>query len=927
MRGDYSVFPLLFVVLIVVSLLLTFAIILSAADTIGIEHAGIRSAAVLHLYAQEDRANSFIETAVRIATREAVAQQELKQRYPCERIGSFSDASSCDVSLFDEERFGQQIDSGVLTRVNDWVEYYPRALLPSVEITRYSVEGSISYRVESSAPAVFFLDDLYWDSLGRQQDSGPFKRVDAPVHTARIKARSEVSGLFQPAIERRRSFDTERFEALVSEALTEEGSYCDDDAFAPFVAAQRIADLADSCIVSETVCSCGDVPVPDARDYSIAFKNDHVILSNGVYEVAYDSRASLNETDAPIVLDGSHYLLLMRESNVSIVRSDDVEEFVPTCVDDPKINVFSTIPYLFEQTGIDRDGLEVNSSEIFRGSKGNVALYECEEEYEYTSGSSLSGVPNCVEDHVVRDRGVNVIVLTHPSGTRTKYSTNLDSGLLALIDMRVAIEGLYPSFDARLDYIAEELGFETTFDETGSFDLDEAIRKCESRIHSTAILKDSYLIEPNANELFPKEALPPNFFHEIIETGAPYLIVSLPLEFTDECMRERSIEFAPPDANAEEIQEMLLRAVVDGAVSHLSGTRPGRLVCLDDPVTKVTHHPFLGYERYQIYPYVIVPEQPPDFIWPLEDIGRFTQCWGPPMKPWGFDDDGKEITPPYDFHRGLDLQPFGPRYNMVTVRDDNAPSGQARSVWDRFSKDAPVVAIAEGTVVSYSECPYSEFFEFGEHIDRETRMAVAQMECSGRDPLYSPGGFGEHLVIDHDGYYAIYAHLAPGSIRLMFGLEPPSVVGDLNILDKLGSVSAGQPLGIVGNTGTSTGAHLHFEIYPKPDSGVYPPGRAHVPPAYRYTQFNPFCVLPQEVEADGSTFDISRRMPGGERRYASDDPPTSTTDDDVQSEDSESESDSSGFDRPSSLEEQCFYNYAMAYYNYNPSPRDYGFCP
>lgn len=56
---------------------------------------------------------------------------------------------------------------------------------------------------------------------------------------------------------------------------------------------------------------------------------------------------------------------------------------------------------------------------------------------------------------------------------------------------------------------------------------------------------------------------------------------------------------------------------------------------------------------------------------------------------------------------------------------------------------------------------------------------------------------GNHVIIDiGGGHYAFYAHLQPGSIRVH--------VGD--------HVQRGQVLGLVGNSGNSTGPHLHFHI-------------------------------------------------------------------------------------------------------------------
>ena len=59
------------------------------------------------------------------------------------------------------------------------------------------------------------------------------------------------------------------------------------------------------------------------------------------------------------------------------------------------------------------------------------------------------------------------------------------------------------------------------------------------------------------------------------------------------------------------------------------------------------------------------------------------------------------------------------------------------------------------------------------------------------------GGYGNYIIIDHeDGYSTLYAHL-PNSPLLVY-------VGEL--------LEAGERIGTMGNTGNSSGVHLHFEL-------------------------------------------------------------------------------------------------------------------
>ncbi|WP_158437830.1 M23 family metallopeptidase [Naasia lichenicola] len=76
-----------------------------------------------------------------------------------------------------------------------------------------------------------------------------------------------------------------------------------------------------------------------------------------------------------------------------------------------------------------------------------------------------------------------------------------------------------------------------------------------------------------------------------------------------------------------------------------------------------------------------------------------------------------------------------------------------------------------------------------------------------RETGSSDSGFGVYAVIDHvvDGQRisSLYAHMQFGSLQVSEG----------------DTVTAGQMLGRVGDTGLSTGPHLHFELW---DEGVTP---------------------------------------------------------------------------------------------------------
>lgn len=69
---------------------------------------------------------------------------------------------------------------------------------------------------------------------------------------------------------------------------------------------------------------------------------------------------------------------------------------------------------------------------------------------------------------------------------------------------------------------------------------------------------------------------------------------------------------------------------------------------------------------------------------------------------------------------------------------------------------------------------------------------------AGRAMLRRNSGFGNHIIIDHgNNIFTVYAHMQDGGFRVSDGAR----------------VGQGQLIGIVGNTGNSFGAHLHWETH------------------------------------------------------------------------------------------------------------------
>ena len=104
---------------------------------------------------------------------------------------------------------------------------------------------------------------------------------------------------------------------------------------------------------------------------------------------------------------------------------------------------------------------------------------------------------------------------------------------------------------------------------------------------------------------------------------------------------------------------------------------------------------------------------------------------------------------------------------------------------DHFAFGAELLAVADGTVA---------FVRDG--MPEETPFEPSK---SLRQPLdYG----GNEVVLElAPGVFAFYAHLQPGSIRVEIGE----------------AVKAGQVLGLLGNTGNTDAAHLHFQLADGPD--------------------------------------------------------------------------------------------------------------
>jgi hypothetical protein len=158
---------------------------------------------------------------------------------------------------------------------------------------------------------------------------------------------------------------------------------------------------------------------------------------------------------------------------------------------------------------------------------------------------------------------------------------------------------------------------------------------------------------------------------------------------------------------------------------------------------------------------------------------------------------------------GTDL--LGQRYAYDLVRTDRRrgfhvhPVGTLRWLLvggrtrDCYGWGQPVHAALDGVVVQAVD-------GVGErqwlHPVRESWSAIKTTVRFTRRGLEDPARLaGNHVIVATRGTYALYAHLAPGSVAVTGGQR----------------VRAGEVLGRVGHSGNSTAPHLHFHLMDSPD--------------------------------------------------------------------------------------------------------------
>lgn len=132
-----------------------------------------------------------------------------------------------------------------------------------------------------------------------------------------------------------------------------------------------------------------------------------------------------------------------------------------------------------------------------------------------------------------------------------------------------------------------------------------------------------------------------------------------------------------------------------------------------------------------------------------------------------------------------------------------AYSGDGTHFADYYAYGQPVLAAADGQVVAVvNDEPEDEGLlqRVGEPLDLYMQRIVGRQTEQLKQG--SRGIVGNHVIIKHGGEYSLYAHLKPGSVLV----KPDQ------------SVTRGQQIAAVGNSGSSTEPHLHFQVCDAPDA-------------------------------------------------------------------------------------------------------------
>lgn len=164
------------------------------------------------------------------------------------------------------------------------------------------------------------------------------------------------------------------------------------------------------------------------------------------------------------------------------------------------------------------------------------------------------------------------------------------------------------------------------------------------------------------------------------------------------------------------------------------------------------------------------------------------------------------VAPPVRGQWAIFNPPGHPKlaFDFLAVNDNKSPYKDASLVRHILSKitventlawGMAVYAASAGTVVATSDGA-TDRIQLSIIRDLVGLMVFGPKVA----PPFSNLG-GNYVILDCGGFYPLYAHLRRGSVLVRPGQ----------------SVNAGEPLGAVGNSGSSLQPHLHFQVMSSPE--------------------------------------------------------------------------------------------------------------
>ncbi len=168
------------------------------------------------------------------------------------------------------------------------------------------------------------------------------------------------------------------------------------------------------------------------------------------------------------------------------------------------------------------------------------------------------------------------------------------------------------------------------------------------------------------------------------------------------------------------------------------------------------------------------------------------------------EEEPEEEDVPEEIEEEVDVQEVTTAEETVEPEDEVDTDQSVAVVTEPEShteSSAGFIQPAQGYVSSgygYRTNPFSGIPRLHAGLDIAGKGDILAAQSGTVVAATSHSGWGNYVKIDHgNGIETLYAHMANGSI--------PVSVGD--------TVSQGQTIGKMGQTGSATGIHLHFEVY------------------------------------------------------------------------------------------------------------------